>query len=63
MNKNTGSILDKPLSDYRNPEKNAVIPLLIMGPTIINDGRKLFVSPHNVSYMNIIGNETISITP
>ena len=63
INKNTESILDKPLSDYRVPEKNAVIPLLIMGPTIINDGRKLFISPQNVSYMNIMGNGAISVTP
>jgi len=56
LNKNTDSFLDKPLSDYNTPVKNADIPMIIMGPTIINDGRKLFISSQNVSYMNIMGN-------
>lgn len=52
LNKNTNSILDKPLSAYRLPEQQSLIPMLIMSPTIINDGRKLFISPQGVSYMN-----------
>jgi len=51
LNKNTNFVLDKPLSAYEAPEKEAKIPMLIMSPTIINDGRKLYISPHNVSYM------------
>jgi len=62
LNKNTDSFLDKTLSSYSMPEKQALIPMVIMGPTIINDGRKLFISAQNVSYMNIMGNE-ISETP
>jgi hypothetical protein len=54
--------MDKRLEAYRLPEKEAIIPLMIMGPTIINDGRKLFISPHNVSYMNMMDNRT-AITP
>jgi len=53
INRNTRGLLDKPLEAYRMPEFNAEIPLLILGPTIINDGRKLFISPQNTSYMNI----------
>jgi hypothetical protein len=53
INKNTRGFLDKPLEAYRLPELNAQIPMMILGPTIINDGRKLFISPHNISYMNI----------
>ena len=62
INKNTRGLLDKPISSYRIPEINADIPMIILGPTIINDGRKLFISPHNVSYMNIQadGSERIS---
>jgi len=52
LNKNTHHMLDKPLSDYRQPEAAAQIPMMIVAPTIINDGRKLFISPHNVSFMN-----------
>lgn len=43
--------MDKPLTDYKLPEYNSQIPMMIMAPTIINDGRKLYISPHNVSYM------------
>jgi Patatin-like phospholipase len=52
LNKNTQFLLDKPLSDYRLPETESLIPMMIVAPTIINDGRKLFISPHHVSYMN-----------
>jgi len=53
LNIDTDYMLDKSISAYRIPEKKAVIPMIIMAPTIINDGRKLFISPHSVSYMNI----------
>ena len=52
LNKNTYHMLDKPLSAYREPEENAEIPMMIVAPTIVNDGRKLFISPQNVSFMN-----------
>lgn len=52
LNENTGFILDKPLSAYQQPEKNAIIPMMLIAPTIINDGRKLFISPQPVGYMN-----------
>ena len=52
LNKNTYQMLDKPLSAYREPEERAEIPMMIVAPTIVNDGRKLFISPLNVSFMN-----------
>ena len=56
--------MDKPLKDYRIPEEKAQIPMIILGPTIINDGRKLFISPQSVSYMNILeANEEREGTP
>ncbi len=62
LNKNTNGFMDKTLDEYRLPEQSAIIPMIIMGPTIINDGRKLFISPHNVSYMNIMDNR-MAVTP
>ncbi len=62
LNKNTGFILEKNLSAYRQPEMQAHIPMLFIAPTIINDGRKLFISPHKVSYMttsNVYGKDTL----
>lgn len=53
LNKNTDYILDKPLCDYKEPELLAQIPMMILAPTIMNDGRKLFISPLNVSYMTV----------
>lgn len=52
LNENTSYVLDKPLNAYYAPEMNADIPMMIIAPTIINDGRKLFISPHPVGYMN-----------
>lgn len=52
LNENTGGVLDKPLISYQKPEFESEIPMLIVSPTILNDGRKLFISPQHVSYMN-----------
>ena len=51
VNKQTDFTLDKPLKAYQEPEFKSTIPMLLLAPTIINDGRKLFISPHSVSYM------------
>jgi len=51
VNKHTDFILEKPLKAYRKPEFESAIPMLLLTPTIIDDGSKLFISPHNVSYM------------
>ncbi len=65
LNKNLESILDVDLEFYTKPEQEAKIPMLIMAPTIINDGRSLLVSSTNVSYLlkqqrsNTIGLEPI----
>ena len=63
LNKNTEFILDKPLAAYTSPEQQAIIPMLFVAPTIINDGRKLFISPHSVSYMtssSVYGKDTLN---
>lgn len=52
LNKNTEGILNKRLIDYREPEQQALIPMMMLTPAIVNDGRKLFISPQHVSYMN-----------
>ncbi|MEQ8575853.1 MAG: patatin-like phospholipase family protein [Fulvivirga sp.] len=51
LSKNTNGFLDKKLKDYHDPEFNSEIPMMILAPTIINDGRKLYISPQNMSYM------------
>lgn len=51
LNENTSNILDVPLSYYQKSEENADIPMMIFSPVIINDGRKLVISPQGVSYL------------
>ncbi|RMD70731.1 MAG: patatin-like phospholipase family protein, partial [Bacteroidetes bacterium] len=51
LNENTGYLLDKALSDYWLPEHEALIPMLFVTPSIVNDGRRLIISPHSVAHM------------
>ncbi len=51
FNKNTGHILDKTIAEYTKPERDAVIPMMVLSPTIINDGRRLIISSQPVSYL------------
>ncbi|MDX2304133.1 MAG: patatin-like phospholipase family protein [Microscillaceae bacterium] len=53
LNRNTESILDKALCEYREPELLSIVPMMILAPTVVNDGRKLFISPLHVSYMTV----------
>lgn len=48
---NTDRILEKRLCDYREPEKEAKIPMMVFAPTIVNDGRKMVISSQGVSYL------------
>ncbi len=52
LSRNTEDFLDKPLFAYQEPEKQSLIPMMLVAPNITNDGRKLFISPQHVSYMN-----------
>ncbi|OAV43408.1 hypothetical protein [Lewinella sp. 4G2] len=51
LNLNTGGGLEKPLSAYREPEREARIPLLFVTPSVVDDGRRMVISPQGVSYM------------
>lgn len=42
--RNTDFVLEKTLSDYEVPERNAEIPVMVFSPTLINDGRRLLIS-------------------
>ena len=50
LDQNTGGVLEKPLRNYYEPERLAQVPMLVFSPTIVNDGRKLYISPQHVSY-------------
>jgi len=51
LNLNTEGILEKPISAYAEPEFTADIPLLPVSTLITNDGRKLVIAPHSMSYL------------
>jgi len=48
---NTDNALNKRLRDYTDPEFNAKIPMLILTPTVINDGRRMLISSQPLSFL------------
>lgn len=51
LNINLNNVLNKELGDYKEPEQKALIPMMILSPTITADGRKLLISPQRMSYL------------
>jgi len=51
LNQNLNNALNKSLYHYKNPEREAIIPMMFVSPVIVNDGRKLYISPQPISYM------------
>jgi hypothetical protein len=51
FNDNTLGFVDKRLGDYANPEKEGLIPLMFFSPSIINDGRSLYISSQPVAHL------------
>jgi hypothetical protein len=49
--RNTNYMMNKSIMDYQEYENKAFIPMIFLSPTIVNDGRKLYISPQNISYM------------
>ncbi|MBS1682715.1 MAG: patatin-like phospholipase family protein [Bacteroidetes bacterium] len=52
LNQSTLGLMDKPITDYEVYEKQGIIPLAILTPTVINDGRKLYIASRPISFMN-----------
>ncbi|HSZ72675.1 MAG TPA: patatin-like phospholipase family protein, partial [Cytophagaceae bacterium] len=52
LNRNTDYVFNKTIADYREHEATSIIPMVILSPTIVNDGRKLFISPQDLSFMS-----------
>jgi hypothetical protein len=51
LNKNLGQVFQKRLIDYREAEQSAKIPMLVMTPTLVKDGRRLLASPLGLSFL------------
>lgn len=52
LNLITGHLMDKPISAYDSAELQGIIPMMILSPTIVNDGRKLYIASRPISFMN-----------
>ena len=65
MDENLGNVFSgKKLSDYRLVESEAIVPMMIFSPTIVNDGRKLIVSSLPVSFLTQSAKtENLHVTP
>ncbi len=53
LNENTGNIFKKTIGDYHLPEQTALIPMLYLTPSVVNDARRMIISPQGVSFMMV----------
>jgi hypothetical protein len=53
LNQITEKLMDKPIRAYADDEQAGIIPMIILTPTIINDGRKLYIASRPVTFMNM----------
>lgn len=51
LNENTHGFFSRKMADYRKPEQEAKIPMLIASPFVLNDARRMLISPQGVSYL------------
>ncbi|MCS6930341.1 MAG: patatin-like phospholipase family protein [Saprospiraceae bacterium] len=51
LNENCRGRFSRRLADYREFEKRAQIPMMVVSPFILNDARRLLISPQGVSYL------------
>jgi hypothetical protein len=48
---NTEGFLGRKIAEYRQPERDALIPMMVISPFVLNDGRRMLISPQGVSYL------------
>ena len=51
LHENTDHLMEHTLGYYQNPEKKALIPMMIFSPTIVNDGRRLLISSQSLQFL------------
>src|SRR3990170_1490526 len=52
LNQITDGLMDKPITAYDSVETSAIVPMVVLSPTIVNDGRKLYIASRPVSFFN-----------
>ena len=53
LNENLGGVFDKRLGDYEKPEREGRIPMLMLTPSVVNDARRLIISPLGVQHLTM----------
>ena len=53
LSENLGGVLDKSLGDYEAPERSAEVPMLLLTPSVVNDARRLIISPLGVRHLTL----------
>ena len=51
LNENCHGFFSKRLAEYRKPEAEAAIPMMVLSPYLLNDARRMLISPQGVSYL------------
>ncbi|MEM9053193.1 MAG: patatin-like phospholipase family protein [Bacteroidota bacterium] len=52
LNRNTENVFNKKLSDYYKPVSAGLIPMIVMAPSVVNDGRRLLISSQPISFLS-----------
>ncbi len=63
LNESTQALLNKPLHYYEKLEAEVEMPLVVLTPTIINDGRRLVIGAQPYSFLNGLNFENKDIGP
>ena len=63
LNSNTAGVMDHSLGFYQEAEARADIPLLFLTPSLLDDGRRLTISPQPVRYMMSAPQAMVNNTP
>ncbi|MFK8056911.1 MAG: hypothetical protein AB8F78_12385 [Saprospiraceae bacterium] len=53
LHENLDGRLNKSIGDYEAAERSATIPMLLLTPSIVNDARRLVISPLGVSHLTL----------
>ena len=54
LNKNTDWVLNKPILKYREDVESGKVPMMVIAPSIVNDGRRLLISSQPISYFTYL---------
>ncbi|MDX5324631.1 MAG: hypothetical protein LPK80_00085 [Bacteroidota bacterium] len=58
---NTDSLLDRRIIDYRELEYSGRIPMMILAPTLISDGRRMLISAQDLSFLTVNRNPFVNV--